>query len=475
MSETESGSLRRLSQRSGTDDTGRLATQRDRDRVLYSESFRRLGAVTQVAIGAPETLLHNRLTHSLKVEQVGLSIFRYLKSQSLLPDGADEWAIAAACLAHDLGHPPFGHAGEEELHALVTCPAHREHPRTTAERRRKKCVGENACKLEDGFEGNAQSFRILTALAETGHTEAANASPRGLDLTVLTLRAATKYPWMRGDNPKKPEKWGAYDIDAETFSQVVDGTQKLSFEAEAMDWADDIAYAVHDIEDFHRTGHIPLDQYMSNDVLDDGDGYKPREAFNEFLAYVEVNRGSVSSEAHDELIAATVQFPATRFTGATRDFKALATMRGYLLDRFIGKTTVTDGSISRDVVADEVNRVLKQLIWYHVIDEPRLTNIQTGQRRLLREIFEEFAPTAVQVASDWDPSPDAPLSRDMRRLPHALQRCLRIAMSQDGIADASQRAYRALLDYLSGMSEPEAYRTHAVLKGLEPDGRLESR
>lgn len=242
-----------------------------------------------------------------------------------------------------------------------------------------------------------------------------------------------------------------------------------------MDWADDIAYAVHDIEDFHRTGHIPLNQYMANDTRDDGDGYKPREVFNQFMAYVETHRGPVSPEARDELIAATVQFPATRFTGATTDFKSLATMRGYLLDRFIGKRTVAEGALTRDGVADEVNRVLKQLIWYHVIDEPRLTNIQTGQRRLLREIFEEFETTTVQVASDWDPDPDAPMSRDMRRLPYALQRCLRIAMSQAGVADTSQRAYRALLDYISGMSEPEAYRTHAVLKGIEPDGRLESR
>lgn len=440
--------------------------------MLYSESFRRLGAVTQVAIGAPETLLHNRLTHSLKVEQAGQSIFRFLQSKSLLPEGADEWAIATACLAHDLGHPPFGHAGEEKLNELVTCAKHRS-SRPSKDNRRQRCLD---CKLEDGFEGNAQSFRILTALAETGHTEAENDLPRGLDLTILSLQAATKYPWVRGDNPDKPDKWGAYDIDADAFEQVTAGNQELAFEAETMDWADDIAYAVHDIEDFHRTGHIPLDQYMAGGVrepMEGGDEYEPREAFNELLEYVEAHRGPVSSEARAALLATTVQFPATKFTSTTKNFKALATMRGYLLDLFIGTTTVTAGSLTRDPVAHEVNKVLKQLIWYHVIDEPRLTNIQTGQRRLLEEIFNEFEDATLQSALDWDPA--APLTRDMRRLPYALQRCLRIVMRQDGKYDAKQKGYRALLDYISGLSEPEAYRTHAVLKGLEPDGRLESR
>lgn len=471
MTAQELGATDRLSRRAATDRTGRLATQRDRDRVLYSESFRRLGAVTQVAIGAPETLLHNRLTHSLKVEQVGLSIFRYLAHEGTLPADADEWAIATACLAHDLGHPPFGHAGEEELHALVTCDRHRAQARPTEERKKKRCL---ECRLEDGFEGNAQSFRILTALAETGHTEDEAAQPRGLDLTLLSLRAATKYPWLRGDNTNKHEKWGAYDIDAEVFGDVTEGSQDLSFEAEAMDWADDIAYAVHDIEDFHRTGHIPLDQYMASGLIEpDEDEFAPREASIEFLKYVEEHRGTVPDEARAGFIATTVQFPATRFIGTTSDFKALATMRGYLLDLFIGTTCVRDGALSRDVVADEVNKVLKQLIWYHIIDEPRLTNIQTGQRRILREIFRQFEKITVQAASDWEPG--SPPTRDVRRLPYALQRCLRIALRQGGTYSREQRAYRALLDYISGMSEPEAYRTHAVLKGLEPDGRLDSR
>ena len=359
----------------------------------------------------------------------------------------------------------------------MTCEAHRDSPRSSKKRGRR-C---HKCKLEDGFEGNAQSFRILTALAETGHTEDEGEPPRGLDLTVHSLRAATKYPWLRGDNPSKPKKWGAYDIDAPIFQRVASETQALAFEAQVMDWSDDIAYAVHDIEDFYRIGYIPLDQYMAAGVMaprDDAAGadqgadeYEVREALEDFLKYVQTHHGDVTQAARHGLLAASMQFPARRFTGTSADLKALGTMRGYFLDHFIGSTrTDGAGNLVRDEIADEVNGVLKQLIWYHVIDEPRLTNIQTGQRRILREIFEEFEEATVQAAGDWQR--DRPMTLDMRRLPHALQRCLTIALRQEGDYNASQRAYRALLDYISGMSEPEAYRTHAVLKGLEPDGRL---
>jgi dGTPase len=117
-----------------------------------------------------------------------------------------------------------------------------------------------------------------------------------------------------------------------------------------------------------------------------------------------------------------------------------------------------------------VNGVLKQLIWFHIIDEPRLTNIQTGQRRVLREIFEELREPTLQAAYDWRAG--QPDTRVMRRLPNALRRCLLIALTQTTSYDVKQRAFRALLDYISGMSEPEAYRTHAVLKGQEVNGRL---
>ena len=121
-------------------------------------------------------------------------------------------------------------------------------------------------------------------------------------------------------------------------------------------------------------------------------------------------------------------------------------------------------------MADGVNRALKQLIWFHVIDEPALSNIQTGQQRVLEEIFTVLSTSTIQAAEDWkEGEPDTLV---MRRLPSSLRKCLQIALVQDCSYSASQRGYRALLDYISGMSEAEAYRTHAILKGQELDGRL---
>jgi dGTPase len=141
----------------------RLAFQRDRDRILYTTSFRRLARVTQVVSADEGHVFHNRLTHSLQVAQVGRRIAEKLlednkklglASDAVLPDPD---VVEAACLAHDIGHPPFGHVAERELDAIA-----RKHG------------------LTDGFEGNAQSFRIVTRLAM-------GSTPNGLNLTRATL------------------------------------------------------------------------------------------------------------------------------------------------------------------------------------------------------------------------------------------------------------------------------------------------
>lgn len=227
------------------DSSFRTPTVRDRDRILYAEAFRRLGGVTQVATGTPDMALHNRLTHSLKVEQVGVGLATKLNHGVSAAKQIDPGAVAAACLAHDIGHPPFGHAGEQELNALVVCPAHREGTGTVRTPEQRKVAPCAHCLLEDGFEGNAQTFRILTALAVHRENES---EVIGLDLTRLALQAVSKYPWARGQNVEKPKKWGAYDCDRTALAWVQEdlGTER-SLLAHVMDWSDDVAYAVHDI------------------------------------------------------------------------------------------------------------------------------------------------------------------------------------------------------------------------------------
>jgi dGTPase len=232
----------------------------DRDRIVSSPYFARLGGVTQVI--SPDgsgLLVHNRLTHSLKVAQVARAIAERLVGDLRYRDlidklgGCDADVVEAAALAHDLGHPPFGHLGERVLDTIA----------------RQRFA------LPDGFEGNAQSYRIVTSTEIRGETT-------GLDLTAAVRAAMLKYPWTRhtypqphvryldppprgagvppGDPTRGSIKFGAYVTELADLQQAREPfTHRLAdwqqtAEASVMDTADDIAYAIHDVEDFHRVG-----------------------------------------------------------------------------------------------------------------------------------------------------------------------------------------------------------------------------
>ncbi|HYS39499.1 MAG TPA: dNTP triphosphohydrolase, partial [Pseudonocardiaceae bacterium] len=234
----------------------------DRDRVASSPFFGRLAGVTQVVSPTGSgLLLHNRLTHSLKVAQIARAIAERITSDpdtaALLEKlgGCAVDVVEAAALAHDLGHPPFGHLGERILDRIA--------------RRR--------FGLPDGFEGNAQSFRIVTTV------DARGPSGVGLDLTAAVRAALLKYPWTRLRHYPRPHpstlampprgaseppdapgtgsaKFSAYVTELTDLTQaraafagLVEPWQQ-TVEASVMDTADDIAYAIHDLDDFHRVG-----------------------------------------------------------------------------------------------------------------------------------------------------------------------------------------------------------------------------
>ena len=446
-----------------TDVQLRPPARRDRDRILYSDSFRRLG-VTQTALGDASLQMHNRLTHSLKVEQVGTSLHGMLAAK--VPDFADRDAIEAACLGHDIGHPPFGHAGESELHKKLTCEAHRKKPRPMQDRIDHPC---DKCLLEDGFEGNAQSFRILAVLAV--HRDPSFTQPYGLDLTRSTLAAVSKYPWTLGTPGRKANKWGAYDCDAEILDWVFGKIENdPNPAAQVMDWADDISYAVHDLEDFYRSGRIPLDQYSRLAQNENTDAY------NTFLKYVESALGEVSQKARDLLRSYSFYFPRSKFQGRTEELAALDVMRNRFLEQFMRAAEFSGGKLNIDEVPQEVNAVLKQFTWFYVIDDPGLTLIQLGQRRVLREIFDDLLLLLEDVyKSDGTAKPT---DRDLRRLPFALRRAvtrgqLQQAASTKQVYSDRQTLVRGLVDYISGLSDAEAYRVHAVLQGGEAYGLLQ--
>jgi dGTPase len=283
----------------------RTSFARDRARVLHSAAWRRLAAKTQVMRAGEGDFPRTRLTHSLEVAQVGRELGASL--------GCDPDLVEAACLAHDLGHPPFGHNGEQALDA--------------------------ACAGFGGFEGNAQTLRILTRLeAKAFGTPAASADGGpggsagsraegrsvGLNLTRAALDAATQYPWPRAPGARK---FGVYDDDLPVFRWMRGDAPagRTAFEAQVMDWSDDVAYSVHDVEDGIHAGHVDLGALADPDVRGAVAGIVVAE-------YLPGAEPEALGEALDRLLA-DPSWPA-RYDGSLRDLAALKDMTSQLIGRF---------------------------------------------------------------------------------------------------------------------------------------------
>ena len=240
----------------------RNAFQRDYDRIIFSNIFRRLQNKTQVFPLPGSIMVHNRLTHSLEVASVGRSIARIVSKNLTKKFGNDflneiydiDTIVSAACLAHDLGNPPFGHSGEETISSYF-----KEGPGKDLESQ----IPEYQWSDLISFEGNANAFRQLTH-------QFAGRRQGGMSLTYATLATLIKYPYP-SYNKNGRKKYNIFHSELDTFKKVMDGCgikcidenaliyarHPLSFIMEA---ADDICYLILDMEDAQKRGIVQTQQ-----------------------------------------------------------------------------------------------------------------------------------------------------------------------------------------------------------------------
>ena len=428
----------------------RSSAQRDRDRVLYSSAFQRLAYVTQVTAPEAGHTFHNRLSHSLKVAQVGRRNAERLKKLAAAGqiDGAaaalvntiEPEAVEASCLAHDLGHPPFGHVSETALHAQAQATLDEDF---------------------DGFEGNAQSFRIVTRLAvRTGGIP-------GLDLTRRTLDGLLKYPWAFSADPTKKanRKWGYYGEDEDAFRFArPDGTGASQppggrcLEAEIMDWADDLTYAVHDLDDFFRAGLIPLHRLGDPDSLES-------ETLKQMLAEAKAAEPKAfPNYSADDLVAATSKAlelygPAVAYEHTAANRASMRKFGSDLITRYLEafQVGVDEGSGQAMLSIDDDARceveALKLLVRVFVIRRPGLAVVQHGQEEMIRHLFSCYYEAG------------APGEAGDRRLfpPEAKERLA-------GSKTDRERA-RVVVDLIAGLTETGAAELHQRLIGGSSSAR----
>lgn len=440
-----------------TERDNRTHFQRDRDRILYTPAFRRLGGVAQVVHVSTERGYHNRLTHSLKVAQVGRRL-----AESLLnttdsttieeAGGLDQDVVETACLAHDLGHPPFGHPAESAIQDQIDS--------------------------DDGFEGNPQSFRIVNNVAI--HKQPYGDTHRGLDLTLASLNAILKYPWQRSPVGKKSKKWGYYTTEQEEFNRTQElrtpgnDSDSKSLEAQIMDWADDLTYAIHDLVDFYKAGLIPLDELIRSSaeqevILDkfeadyerDIDGWDGTGFLEQFLpglakvATTSENQSSFNNQLD------------TPFRSSSTEQAVVSFMSSELVERYLGQwddvNVTVDPGIRGGLDIDPILRheinLLQFLSEYYVFNDPALLAQQEGHRKIVTELFDLLLRAAE----------DNGVSRGLLPPPFD-EKIDRIEEDNLGYSDIEPETLRnrIVADIIASMTEQQAMELYERITGRSP-------
>lgn len=492
----------------------------DRDRVWYSSEFRRLGGVTQVVPPQEDFLFHDRLTHSIKVAQVAETIARRLLHKADANRWKTEHSIDLAkwvdpdyCyvagLAHDIGHPPFGHAGEAQLQDLLDA--------------------ENNMLLRDrSFEGNAQSTRIIATLSFRKHVDRrASSQEYGINPMLRSVAAIAKYPWVRGDHPhalsKLSKKWSFYPEEEWILKLLVDekyvAVERSEVqdsegnpvkdrnratvtrvdavhrwpEAEIMDWADDISYAVHDVEDFYRAGRIPL--HLIADAL----GAAASDTDWEKSDFTELTQNTETSAAlrycrekmgrlrdregipMTALVPVALEqvwhryldfFPKAPFDGSRRSHVNLHQFASELITDLISSASLECVVVDEkprvtcvvDARAQLVAEFFKSLCHYYVIRTSMLSTMQRGQALTLARVH----ASVCELAREWMSSGGGPSVDADHSLPARLREYIgdvvpsSVSLDEDHLGAAVNIA---VIDYLCSLRDKQAYLLAARLGG----------
>ena len=394
--------------------SGRSAFQRDRARVVHSAGLRRLGAKTQVMGPSSDDFVRTRLTHSLEVAQVGRELGNAL--------GCNPDVVDAACLAHDLGHPPFGHNGERALAEVA------------------RGIG--------GFEGNAQTLRLLTRLeAKAAHPDGTSA---GLNLSRASLDAVCKYPWAAGEGPPRRDgtpnpKFGVYADDAAVFAWLRTGAVpgRRCLEADVMDLSDDISYSVHDVEDGIAAGRI------DPTVI-------PREVDRIVEATTSWYRGAAGPDAIHAALLRLMAEPwwVGEFHRSRGALAALKDMTSQLIGRFCGdaeratRAVHGTGRLTRYnaalVVPEETAAeilALKGLAVTYVMAPRELEPLYLTQRTVLFDLVDTLMDAG-------EAELEAEFAGDFRA------------------ASTADERLRVVVDQVSSLTDHSAHQWHARLRGM---------
>jgi dGTPase len=385
-------------------DDYRTPFQKDRDRIIYSSAFRRLQAKTQVFRSGEFDFYRTRLTHSLEVAQIGRSICSFLKQTSpFLNDDffVDPDLVEAICLAHDIGHSPFGHAGERTLHQLM--------------------------KQYGGFEGNAQSLHIIVEAIYPGLD-----SRRGMNPTRAFIDGIFKYKRLFREDPEALNQF-IYDEQAYLRTFVFGGEPDLdkitdlnhfrSLECEIMDWADDSAYCLNDLVDSINAGFLRFERVKR-------------------WAELQHLRGDQAQHAETVLAAIHEGKAEARFSKKIGTF-----IRSCSLGERSTPVSTMTSRYRLHLLIDPAVRLeadfYKRLSQELVFDHSQLHQLERKGRVILQGIFEAFSESYLSQSG-------------LRLMPESFDRIIRL--KQDRRARA-----RVLCDYIAGMTDGFAIRTYKRL------------